>query len=274
MKTPKYTTLLLFITSLLSCTVCAQEAPQAFSYYHGLMEYYAVYCDTVTEAEVEESYLALSPEKYAATKHDEANRKKDLVVVRSKLQSIVPAVRKGMHEYVVYFRSDLGEYDPLREGFHCQIVSPQSCLNVGPVKTDVQLMSEEGRYQSEIMYGLLFDKVHTLKIFFSNAEEFDFLPCSKEQESRIIRDRTDYNGAVNTEAFVVMAVELLPKSAAVCRQHLDYIEKHVDARGLESSYFLLAKIKHIEVYNDPQLQQKLGEVQPHRTLQAIQVPHP
>lgn len=248
---------------LLPAAAVAREAATPLDYHGVLMEYYAGYCGMWGDREVEECCIAFHPDRYAAHEKDEARRKEDRELVRGELKEALAALGSA-HEYGMLMHAQLGDYDREHGGFRCDFAEPRSYIELGPLRQNMPV----GREQSVIVCGLVFDRVHTIKIFFANTEEYNFLKYPVAKADRFLAARTS-GGTLNKEVYIRVVLKILPASDQ--RKHqLDELVKNTGVQGMASSYFVLAAIDRIEVYDDPALKTRLGNVERfYRTLEVV-----
>lgn len=245
------------LMALLACAsgaVHAGDLPALLDYRSALMEYYAAYCDVFGAKEEEEAYLVISPDKFDRHLKDETQRKKDLAATRETVKKAVAKVRKGTHEYTVLLRMELGAYDEAKGEFDCTIAREGACLDIKPLPKD-DAGAENDR--QVLARGLLFNKVHAIKLFFSNHGEFNVLKCPAGKARKFL----DRAGGGGREVYVSMRVEVLPGNTDDNRRTLSDIAQRMRVTGIESNYLMIARIKSIEVYDDTGLKNKIGSVE-------------
>jgi len=231
------------------------------NYYYGLMEYYLSYCVKIGAKELEETDIVLFAGKYSFNEKDEIKKNKGLQEVSAKLQKMLQGMKGSTHEYRVFLRAELGEYDNAEEGFNCDIVNAYSCIDLTPLEKSLNSPGEEAGARSLVERGLLFGKVSRIKIFFLNSADYKFIKYPAEKKAALLKSRTGEGGAVNREIYTVIDIEILPPDKY--RKAYDSIEKNVYVPGMENNYFMLARIKSIEAYGDLDLKDKLGDLGPH-----------
>ena len=254
---------ILFSFALLAWFCAAASAkPSAtakpLNYYFGLMEYYSGYCDKIGAKELEETDILMFSGKYALNEKNEFNKQKGLEEVNLKLQKILKGIQRDTHEYKVLLQAQLGEYDTAEEGFKCEVVNNDSCIDLSPLEQSTNSSGDEGNSRSIIERGLLFGKVSRIKIFFVNTEEFKMLKYPAGKKDTFLKSRTDAEGKVKKEVYAVINVEIVSKDKY--KRAYDNIEKNIYVPGMENNYFMLARIKSIELYEDMELKIKLGNL--------------
>jgi hypothetical protein len=235
------------------------------SYSSGLMEYYAVYRSTIDAKAVEEAYIVYAPDAFAAHEKDEAKQNEDRLSIRDKLQKAVARINEGTHTYTIFLHAELGDYDAVKEEFKCALGNRYSCIDIDPLKKGVDAESEDGKDQTVIMRGLLFNKVNKIKMFFTNSDEFTALKCPARKAKEFLKNRTGPSGDIHRDVYVLMNIEILPGSRPESKRQLDDITKNIAPQSIESSYFMMAKIQSIEVYNDTNFQESMGRIQQSET---------
>jgi hypothetical protein len=234
--------------------VRAQTQIHMLNYYYGLMEYYLGYCDKIDEQELEETDIVLFEGKYILNAKDELERQQGLKEVNVQLQKILQDMQKNTHEYRVFLRAQLGDYGNAQGGFKCDIVNNYSCLDLSPLND----AGNEGSARSIMERGMLFGKVSKIKIFFVNTEEFKILKYPADKKDTFLKSRTDAGGKVNMDVYAVVNIEILPKDEY--KRMYDNIEKNIYMPGVENNYYMLARIKSIELFADMGLRNKIGNV--------------
>lgn len=235
-------------------SVARADSPgKALTYYEGLMEYYAVYCDTVGLKELEETYMVMYPEKYELDEKDESKKQHDLDDIRSKLNKVIPAIRNGTHEYSILLRGKIGSYDTASKGITCVVVSPQGFVDLSPPERD-----PNGQEQSIVSLGVLFGKVSKIKLLFINADEYGVMPYPEDKAAAFLKSRTDSHGAINKDIYAVLNIEIIPREK--CRSAWDGIVRNIYTPGMEKNYFMIARIQHMDIYDDLEMQHKLGTI--------------
>lgn len=248
---------LLALLACVPCAVRAGELPKPLDYRDALMEYYAAYCDTLEVKEEEEAYLVLSPDKFARHAKDEALKRKDLAAVRETVEKAVVKINKGTHEYTVLLCSVLGEYNEAKGEFACAVAREGSCLDIKPLPQDTA--TEDDR--QVLARGLLFNKVHAIKLFFSNPEEFDVLKCPAGKARKFLESAARAEGGKGKEVYLMMRVEVLPGNTEENKRKINEITKRIRMTGIESNYVMFARIKSIDVFDDTELKHKIGTVE-------------
>ena len=251
---------LLFASLLLTLPVLlhAEHPIRPLSYQSALAEYYSGYVSTLGDKELEEAYILLYPNDYEANEKDEAKKEEDLKKVKSTLQKTIRQAKEGTHEYALMLESRVGDYDKANRGFKCIFISSHNFMDIGPLNEEANLSGARDSAHSVIARALLFNKINKIKLFFSNTEEFNFLsfPSGKaEHLEKSWKDSSDPR-----EVFIVIDVVIVPGNEGKFRHKLDSIMGDMPIQSEESNYFMLARIKKIEVYENFSMQKKMGDV--------------
>jgi hypothetical protein len=246
------------ILACLGVGAYAESSAKMLDYYDGLMEYYAGYCDAIGPKEREEAYMVMYPGKYELHEKDEKKKQEDIADVDAKLKKVIPVVQKGTHEYTMVLRGEIGAYDTAKAGFSCIVARPHSFLDLAPRERGTADASGENAGQSIVSRGVLFGKVSRIKLVFINADDFGVLPYPSEKAAVLLKSRTDARGNINKEIYASLTMEILPRDK--CRPVWDGIMQNVYTPGIESNYFMIARIKRIEIFDDMVLQHKLGNI--------------
>ncbi len=253
-------TLLLCVAAALcgGAMAYAQSPAKTLKYYDGLMEYYAGYCDAIGPKEWEETYMVMYPEKYVLNEKDARKRQTDIDEVRTTLKQVVSATRKGTHAYTVLLRGELGAYDSTAGGLFCRVIAPQGFVGLSPSEKNTVDASGSSAGQSTVALGVLFGKISTIKLLFINADEFCLLPFAADKAAALLAGRTDAIGNINKEIYAVLTIEILPRAA--CRRAWDGVMRNIYTPGTEKNYFIIGRIKRVDIYADPQMSQPLGRI--------------
>lgn len=244
--------------------------PKLLNYYYALMEYYALYSDGIGASELNEAFIVMYPEKYILHGRDNTKHEEDLNEVDEKLQKILPETEKGAHEYSVLLKTAFGNYDPDKEAFTCNIVNGHSCLVLPALEGDINNASMQDNGQSIILRGIMFGKVNRINIFFVNTEKFGSFDYPPGKAEEFLKNRADSQGKTDKEVYAAINLVLLPK-------HNNYIQwkdvkRKIYPENLESNYLMLARIKSIEIYEDPELKHKMGSVgEVNRAFQTLKL---
>jgi hypothetical protein len=216
------------------------------------MEYYLGYCDNIGEQELEEADIVMFAGKFILNEKDEISKQKGRQEVNTKLQKMLQDARKDTHEYRLFLRAQLGEYDHMQDGFQCDVVNNTSCIDMTPLND----AGYDQQSRSIVERGLLFGKVSKIKIFFINTADFKILKYPEDKKDALLKSRTGTDGRINREVFAVIDMEMLPKDAD--KRAYNEIKRNIYIPGLENNYFMLARVKNIEVYGDLDMKDKLG----------------
>ena len=237
----------------------AEHSLRPMTYQSALLEYYSAYGASINDKEIEESYILLYPRDYEANEENEAKRKQDLEKVKAVLNKSVSETNSGTHEYSLMFESQLGAYDKESGGFACVLVSSHNFMDFGPINNGTKLSGDKAQEESVIAKALLFNKVNRIKLFFSNTDQFNFLKYPADKAAQLLKNQK--NAGEPQGVFTVLNIVIMPGTDAATRQKLNDTLKGMFVQGEESSYFMLAKIKSIEVYDNFTMQKKLGNVE-------------
>jgi hypothetical protein len=219
------------------------------------MEYYLGYCDKMTAKELEETDIVMFAGKFILKQKDIVEKQKGMQEVNSKLQKILDGMKKGAHEYKIFLKAELGDYDVMHDGFKCDFLNRFSCIDLLPGNESADGGDEAS---SVIERGLLFGKVSRIKLFFINTDEFKILKYPADKIKSFMKPRTDAVGKINKDIYIVINAAILSKD--MDRGNYDKVAKDIYVPGMENNYFMIGLIKAIEVYSDLDLKNKLGEV--------------
>jgi hypothetical protein len=164
-------------------------------------------------------------------------------------------MQKGAHEYKILLKVELGDYDIMHDGFKCDFLNRYNCIDLVPGS---EAGRDGGQSRSVIERGLLFGKVSRIKLFFINTDDFKILKYPAEKRKSFLKPGIDAPGKTNSEVYIVINAAILPKDTN--RSNYDKVAKDIYVPGMENNYFMIGLIKAIEVYSNPELSNKLGEV--------------
>jgi len=232
----------------------AQPQARMLNYYYGLMEYYSGYSAAIGAKELEETDIVMFAGQYALNEKDELKKQKGLQEVNAKLQKILQGMQGDTHEYRMFLRAELGDYDHDQDGFGCEVINNYSCIDLTPLSD----AGSEGEARSVIERGLLFGKVSKIKVFFINTQDFMLFKYPAEKKDAFLKSRTDPAGKVDKEVFTVVDMEILPK--AQYKRVYDNIQQNVFVPGMENNYIMIARIKSIGVYDNMDMKNEIGRM--------------
>ena len=254
----KRTFLFVSLLLVLPLLLHAEHSLRPLSYQSALAEYYSGYLSKIGDKELEEAYILLYPNDYEANEKDESKKTEDLKKVKGTLQKTITQAKEGTHEYSLMLEGRLGDYDKENRGFKCVFISSHNFMDIGPLSGEANLSDAKDNTNSVIAKALLFNKINKIKLFFSNTEEYNFLKYPAEKAERF--NKSDKDSSDPREVFIVIDVVILPGAEGKSRNKLNSIMKDIVIQSEESNYFMLARIKKIEVYENFSMQNKMGEV--------------
>ena len=197
------------------------------------MTYYATSGDTIDEKIYVRYARDYHYEIYKKYREDEFEWHNRLSEIKDELNGHIKRYDINSINYWDTLTTELGRYDFKAKGFSYKSLSPTTYIS----------------YRSPRGYS---SDMKSVRLFFENSGDFNFLPYPEDTAKKFVQDRKDKYGDIDREVFTIVHFTLLPVKSKESQAVLNAV-------GANPYYYnLVARINKIEVYEDKERIMEMG----------------
>jgi len=230
----------------------AEDKP--LDYYNGLLEYHLINASNITDAMAEEYAVTTDLDTCLQNKNNEFKWKPYLSAKGEELTGKIKEKGKEEHKYQIFTRADLGEFDFNKHGFKCPFFKEDTVIKLDPTA------EKDARGKGIISQAILEGVVNEIKILVLNPKKLNILAIPDDKANSILEKRTDKYGMIDRKVYLKLNTKIKKYAD---RNEMKLYKKKADGMllpGYFGKYFLVINITGVEVYDDKEFNNKLGEL--------------